>query len=69
MYDLVGDKRVVKIKAHEDDINSCCWADTTSGNILVSASDDSFIKIWSVTSGCCTPLLVLITSIVGIVVP
>ncbi|KAJ3489586.1 hypothetical protein NLI96_g2008 [Meripilus lineatus] len=46
VYDLVGDKRVVKIPAHVDDINSCCWADTASGNILVSASDDTFIKIW-----------------------
>lgn len=40
--------RTVKIKAHEDDINSCCWADTASGNILVSASDDTFLKVWYV---------------------
>ncbi|KAL4241704.1 DDB1- and CUL4-associated factor [Abortiporus biennis] len=46
VYDLVADKRTVKIRAHEDDINSCCWADTASGNILISASDDSFLKVW-----------------------
>ncbi|KAJ3557114.1 hypothetical protein NM688_g1646 [Phlebia brevispora] len=46
VYDLLADKRTVKIKAHEDDINSCCWADTASGNVLVSASDDSFLKVW-----------------------
>lgn len=46
VYDLLADKRTVKIKAHEDDINSCCWADTASGNILISASDDSFLKVW-----------------------
>lgn len=46
VYDLLADKRTVKIKAHDDDINSCCWADTASGNVLVSASDDTFLKIW-----------------------
>ncbi|EKM61354.1 uncharacterized protein PHACADRAFT_247904 [Phanerochaete carnosa HHB-10118-sp] len=46
VYDLLAEKRTVKIKAHEDDINSCCWADTASGNVLVSASDDTFLKVW-----------------------
>ncbi|KAI0347678.1 WD40 repeat-like protein [Trametopsis cervina] len=46
VYDLLADKRTVKIKAHKDDINSCTWADTASGNVLVSASDDSFLKVW-----------------------
>ena len=48
VYDLIADRRTVKIKAHEDDINSCCWADTASGNVLVSASDDTFLKVWYV---------------------
>ncbi|KAI0073704.1 WD40 repeat-like protein [Panus rudis PR-1116 ss-1] len=46
VYDLIADRRTVKIPAHEDDINSCCWADTASGNVLVSASDDTFLKVW-----------------------
>lgn len=46
VYDLLADKRTVKIRAHKDDINSCCWADTASGNVLVSASDDTFLKVW-----------------------
>ncbi|TFY79706.1 hypothetical protein EWM64_g4307 [Hericium alpestre] len=46
VYDLLADRRTVKIHAHDDDINSCCWADTASGNILISASDDTFIKVW-----------------------
>ncbi|KAG5647678.1 hypothetical protein DXG03_008401 [Asterophora parasitica] len=46
VYDLLANRRTVKIKAHSDDVNSCCWADTASGNVLVSASDDSSIKIW-----------------------
>jgi WD repeat-containing protein 23 len=48
VYDLLADRRTVKIAAHNDDVNSCCWADTASGNILISASDDSFIKVWYV---------------------
>ncbi|EAU92285.2 WD-repeat-containing protein [Coprinopsis cinerea okayama7 len=46
VYDLLADRRTVKIDAHDDDVNSCCWADTGSGNILVSASDDSYLKVW-----------------------
>ncbi|KAK7680553.1 hypothetical protein QCA50_016334 [Cerrena zonata] len=45
VYDLLANRRTVNIFAHDDDINSCCWADT-AGNILVSASDDSFLKVW-----------------------
>ncbi|KAF7307467.1 WD-REPEATS-REGION domain-containing protein [Mycena indigotica] len=46
VYDLLANRRAVKIEAHTDDVNSCCWADTASGNVLVSASDDSFLKVW-----------------------
>ncbi|EPQ60332.1 WD40 repeat-like protein [Gloeophyllum trabeum ATCC 11539] len=46
VYDLKADRRTVKIEAHQDDVNSCCWADSASGNILISASDDTFIKVW-----------------------
>ncbi|KAJ6486064.1 WD40-repeat-containing domain protein [Mycena vitilis] len=46
VYDLLANRRSVKIEAHQDDVNSCCWADTASGNVLVSASDDTFLKVW-----------------------
>jgi len=46
VYDLLANRRTVKIVAHEDDVNSCCWADTASGNVLISASDDTFLKVW-----------------------
>ncbi|KZT30917.1 WD40 repeat-like protein [Neolentinus lepideus HHB14362 ss-1] len=46
VYDLKANRRSVKIEAHQDDVNSCCWADSASGNILISASDDTFIKVW-----------------------
>jgi len=40
----------VKIDAHQADVNSCCWADTASGNVLISASDDTFLKVWCVSA-------------------
>lgn len=46
VYDLTANKRTVKIYAHKRDVNSCCWADPGSGNVLISASDDSFLKVW-----------------------
>ncbi|KAI0275309.1 WD40-repeat-containing domain protein [Gloeopeniophorella convolvens] len=46
VYDLLAHRRTVKINAHDDDVNSCCWADTASGNVLISASDDTFLKVW-----------------------
>jgi WD repeat-containing protein 23 len=48
VYDLLANRRTVKILAHDADVNSCCWADTGSGNVLVSASDDTFLKVWCV---------------------
>ncbi|KAF8528109.1 WD40-repeat-containing domain protein [Hysterangium stoloniferum] len=46
VYDLLSDRTTMTIKAHESDVNSCCWADTASGNVLISASDDTFLKVW-----------------------
>ncbi|OJA12343.1 hypothetical protein AZE42_02787 [Rhizopogon vesiculosus] len=46
VYDLLANRRTVKIMAHDDDVNSCCWADTASGNVLISASDDTYLKVW-----------------------
>jgi WD repeat-containing protein 23 len=46
VYDLLADSRTVAISAHDDDVNSCCWADTASGNVLISGSDDTYLKVW-----------------------
>lgn len=46
VYDLGKMRRTLGINAHSDDINSCCWADTSSGNVLISASDDTSLKVW-----------------------
>lgn len=55
VYDLLANRRIVQIEAHTDDVNSCCWADTTSGNVLVSASDDRSLKVWDRRSLGATP--------------
>ncbi|KAG9011627.1 hypothetical protein FRB93_002688 [Tulasnella sp. JGI-2019a] len=46
VYDLGAMRCTLRINAHDDDVNSCCWADTSSGNVLVSASDDTSLKVW-----------------------
>jgi WD repeat-containing protein 23 len=38
-------QRVLKIEAHEDDVNTVAFADETS-NILFSAADDGLCKVW-----------------------
>lgn len=45
VYDLQANRRSVKIEAHRADVNSCCFADN-GGNVLLSASDDTFLKVW-----------------------
>lgn len=68
VYDLNAMRRTVKIRGHEDDVNSCCWADSSSGNVLVSASDDTFLKVWDRRSlgASATPAGVLVGHTEGI---
>lgn len=54
VYDLEKNAPTLMIDAHEDDVNSVCWADKQSKHILCSASDDGYVKIWdrrSLSSG------------------
>lgn len=46
VWDLNTHRQTINILAHRDDVNSCCWADTASGNVLISGSDDSMVKVW-----------------------
>ena len=47
VYDLIANRRSMKIShAHTEDVNSVCWADAASGNVLISGSDDGFVKVW-----------------------
>lgn len=33
-------------RAHDDEINSVCWANRDSSNLLFTGSDDCFVKVW-----------------------
>jgi WD repeat-containing protein 23 len=32
--------------AHDDEINSVCWANRESSNLVFTGSDDCFVKCW-----------------------
>ena len=38
-------KRLLRIVGHNDDVNAVCFADASS-NILISGSDDTYLKVW-----------------------
>ncbi|KDN37936.1 WD40 repeat-like protein [Tilletiaria anomala UBC 951] len=46
VYDIEARCRVLGIDAHNDDVNAVCFADDHAQNMLISGSDDSFVKVW-----------------------
>ncbi|KDN37935.1 WD40 repeat-like protein [Tilletiaria anomala UBC 951] len=46
VYDIEARGRVLSIEAHSDDVNSVCFADAGSTNMLLSGSDDGTVKVW-----------------------
>jgi len=47
IYDLMQNRVTTVVNdAHEDEINSVCWANRESSNILFTGSDDAFVKVW-----------------------
>ncbi|WVQ82798.1 hypothetical protein IAT38_004930 [Cryptococcus sp. DSM 104549] len=46
VYDLESQRRSLSVTGHQEDVNAVCFADESSTNILVSGSDDGYIKIW-----------------------
>ncbi|OAY55919.1 hypothetical protein MANES_03G189300v8 [Manihot esculenta] len=45
VYDLEANKNILRIHAHQSDVNTVCFADDT-GHIIYSGSDDSVCKVW-----------------------
>lgn len=45
IYDLNKQKRTLRVRAHEDDINSVRFIDN-SNSLIVSGSDDNLISVW-----------------------
>mmetsp|Transcript_12731 Transcript_12731/g.21461 ORF Transcript_12731/g.21461 Transcript_12731/m.21461 type:complete len:199 (+) Transcript_12731:499-1095(+) len=47
IYDLVQKAVTTTVRdAHEDEINSVCWANRETSNLLYTGSDDCFVKVW-----------------------
>lgn len=46
VYDVASKTCVTNIKGHSNDTNAVCFADQSDPNILVSGSDDSYLKVW-----------------------
>lgn len=54
VYDIEARRRVLKVEGHSDDVNGVCFADSASSHVLISGSDDSYVKVWdrrSLSSG------------------
>ncbi|XP_074292313.1 LEC14B homolog [Silene latifolia] len=45
VYDLSTNQCTLRLFAHEDDVNTVCFADE-SGHLMYSGSDDTFCKVW-----------------------
>ncbi|KAI9836979.1 MAG: hypothetical protein M1837_003139 [Sclerophora amabilis] len=46
VYDIEARKSILKIPAHDDDVNAVCFGDTLSPHLLYSGSDDTTLKVW-----------------------
>ncbi|RXK42673.1 hypothetical protein M231_00228 [Tremella mesenterica] len=67
VYDIESQQRSLSVSGHSDDVNAVCFADETSTNILVSGSDDGYVKIWDRRSlSSSTPSGVLVGATEGI---
>lgn len=46
VYDIETHRTILRVNAHHDDVNAVAFADTASSNLLLSGSDDTFVKVW-----------------------
>jgi len=46
VYDIEARRRVLSVEGHSEDVNGVCFADAASSNVLISGSDDTFVKVW-----------------------
>jgi WD repeat-containing protein 23 len=47
IYDMMQNRvNTVVSGAHDDEINTVCWANRETSNLLYTGSDDCFVKVW-----------------------
>lgn len=47
IYDMMQNRVTTNVvDSHSDEINSVCWANRESSNLLFTGSDDCFVKVW-----------------------
>ena len=47
IYDMMQNRvKTTVSNCHSDEINSVCWANRETSNILYTGSDDCFVKVW-----------------------
>lgn len=46
VFDIETNRTILRVNAHRDDVNAVAFADSSSSNLLLSGSDDSFVKVW-----------------------
>ncbi|GAA6014791.1 hypothetical protein JCM10207_002181 [Rhodosporidiobolus poonsookiae] len=45
-YDIEARRTVLRVNAHRDDVNAVAFGSATDNNLLISGSDDAFVKVW-----------------------
>ncbi|GAA5994270.1 WD40 repeat domain-containing protein [Rhodotorula paludigena] len=46
VYDVEASRTILRVHAHHDDVNAVAFGSASDSNLLVSGSDDCFVKIW-----------------------
>ncbi|KAE8209723.1 hypothetical protein CF327_g6328 [Tilletia walkeri] len=46
VYDIEARRQTLRVPGHSDDVNAVAFADRGSGNVLISGSDDTYVKVW-----------------------
>ncbi|GAA5944429.1 uncharacterized protein JCM15063_000952 [Sporobolomyces koalae] len=46
VYDIESKKTILRVNAHRDDVNAVAFGSDSDSNLLLSGSDDCFVKVW-----------------------
>ncbi|GAA5908642.1 hypothetical protein JCM6882_003702 [Rhodosporidiobolus microsporus] len=46
VYDIEARRTTLRVHAHADDVNAVAFGSASDNNLLLSGSDDSFVKVW-----------------------